>query len=430
MGKKILVVCQHFWPENFRLNDLCDGFIENGYEVEVLCGIPNYPKGEWFHEYGYFKNRRQLHNGIHIRRVAEIKRKGNSNLRIFLNYISFPIASLFHLPYLFTQKYDKIFIYQLSPVMMSLTGIVLGKIKKIETTMYVLDLWPENLYSVLSVSNSFLRSIAEKVSHWHYKNVNKIIGVSGKMTKVLQQISCLPEEKLLFMPQCCEKIYETDILDEALHQRFSSGFNLVYTGNISPAQSFETVLEATDYLIKDGIVDINWIIVGDGMTRHWLNEQVFMRGLSKYFFFEGYQPIEAIPKYTGIADALLACLVKSDLLDCAIPAKVMSYFASGKPMILAMDGEAQTIVNDVECGFAGPSGDSIQLYQNIKRMYLMDKNKRHTMGQNGKVYHLNHFERNQAIKKFSILYIKNKGTKSIYGKEFPNPDHHPCLQRS
>ena len=132
---KILVICQHFWPESFRINDICDFFIEKGCSVDVLCGIPNYPKGRFFPGYSYIRKRKQTHNGINIRRVFEIPRGNNSNLRIFLNYISFPIASLFHIPRLLTKKYDKIFIYQLSPVMMSIAGILVGKLKKTEITI-------------------------------------------------------------------------------------------------------------------------------------------------------------------------------------------------------------------------------------------------------------------------------------------------------
>ena len=45
MQKRILVVTQHFWPENFRINDMVEGFVRDGVAVDVLCGLPNYPKG-------------------------------------------------------------------------------------------------------------------------------------------------------------------------------------------------------------------------------------------------------------------------------------------------------------------------------------------------------------------------------------------------
>lgn len=48
---RILVVTQHFWPENFRINDIVEGFVQDGLSVDVLCGLPNYPKGEWFDGY-------------------------------------------------------------------------------------------------------------------------------------------------------------------------------------------------------------------------------------------------------------------------------------------------------------------------------------------------------------------------------------------
>ena len=53
MARRLLVVTQHFWPENFRINDIVQGLIADGIEVDVLCGLPNYPKGEWFEGYRY-----------------------------------------------------------------------------------------------------------------------------------------------------------------------------------------------------------------------------------------------------------------------------------------------------------------------------------------------------------------------------------------
>ena len=187
--KKILMVTQHFWPEAFRINDLCDYFLEKNSKIEVLCGIPNYPKGQFYEGYSYFRNRRQVHRGVLVRRAFEIPRGNNSNLRIFLNYISFPLASLFHIPRLLTKHYDKIFLFQTSPVMMSLAGIIVGKIKRIETTMYVLDLWPENLFSVLNIKNRIMRKLVTRVSHWHYKKADKLVVLSETMKTRLVEIT-------------------------------------------------------------------------------------------------------------------------------------------------------------------------------------------------------------------------------------------------
>ena len=49
---KILIVSQYFWPENFRINDLTQELLQRGHRVTVLTGIPNYPAGTVFEEYG------------------------------------------------------------------------------------------------------------------------------------------------------------------------------------------------------------------------------------------------------------------------------------------------------------------------------------------------------------------------------------------
>lgn len=400
--ERILIVCQHFWPESFRINDIADFLVESGCEVEVLCGLPNYPKGRFYEGYSLFGKKTEIHNKITIHRAIEIPRGNNTNLRIFLNYISFPFFSLFKVPGLLFRNYDKIFIYQLSPVMMSIAGIIIGKIKRVETTMYVLDLWPENLYSVINIRSRFARWLITKTSHWHYRKADKLIALSNRMKDRLLEASGITHDKITVLPQACEKIYETDISDTSLAQQYQGKFTILFTGNISPAQSFETILDAAEILKKRSFKNIIWIIVGDGMSRPWLESEVKKRKLDAYFSFEGQKPIEDIPRYTTLANVLVGCLVKSNLLEATIPAKVMSYIAAGRPLVLAMDGEAQTLINDVvQCGYAGPTEDSAALAANIEKIYNMSPKERSHMGNRGRSYHLKHFERNLILKKLS-----------------------------
>jgi colanic acid biosynthesis glycosyl transferase WcaI len=397
---KILIVCQHFWPESFRINDIANYLVEKNCDIDVLCGIPNYPEGRFYEGYSGFRNRVQKHEGINIRRAYEVPRGSNTNLRIFLNYISFPVTSLFHIPRLLTKKYDKIFLYQLSPVMMSIAGIIVGKIKKTETIMYVLDLWPENLFSVLDIKNPILRSFVTSVSHWHYRHVDKLIVLSEKMKLKIVEITSIYEDKIIVVPQTAEKIYEREIIDKDMSKRFKNKFNIVYAGNISPAQSFATIIDAAKTLKAKGFNDFNWIIVGDGMSRRLVEKQVIQNGLQDVFVFEGHKPIEEIPRYTTIADVLVGCLVRSDLLEATIPAKVMSYLAAGRPVVLAMDGEVQALVNtEARCGFAGDAGDTEAFLKNILRVYKLKKEQRDELGSNAKKYYFKYFEREILLNK-------------------------------
>ena len=88
---RILVVTQHFWPENFRINDIVEGFVQDGLSVDVLCGLPNYPKGEWFDGYSADGPFEEVYKGARVFRAREIPRKGNTGKTIFLNYVSWPL---------------------------------------------------------------------------------------------------------------------------------------------------------------------------------------------------------------------------------------------------------------------------------------------------------------------------------------------------
>ena len=212
--KRVLVVSQHYWPENFRITDICKGFLEDGIECDVLCGLPNYPKGEWFDGYSYRGPRREMHEGVELFRSGEIRRRGNTSLRIFLNYVSFPLFALFHLPRLHGRRYDAVLCYNTSPVLMMIPAIVYAKLHRVPLTTYVLDLWPENLYSVLPVKNRFLRSVAQGVSHWLYRRSDRLIALSDAMADKLR--AAAPKSRITVIPQYCEELYLQDVHDEAL----------------------------------------------------------------------------------------------------------------------------------------------------------------------------------------------------------------------
>src|SRR3989338_7571610 len=91
MKMKFLVVSQHFWPENFRINDLVNDFCARGYQITVLTGLPNYPEGNFFSGYSMKGPWTQEQAGAKIVRVPLIARGKAGVLRLILNHLSFLI---------------------------------------------------------------------------------------------------------------------------------------------------------------------------------------------------------------------------------------------------------------------------------------------------------------------------------------------------
>ncbi|MEG2464317.1 MAG: glycosyltransferase, partial [Malacoplasma sp.] len=177
---KILVVCQHFYPENFRVNDLCFELVKKGHNVTVLTGLPNYPKGYVLPEYKWFKNRQQEINGVKIIRCSLIGRR-TSTLMMGINYLWFMFFGC--LKALFMKKdFDIVYAYQLSPITMVWPGIVVSKIKKIPLVLHCLDQWPISVTTGPIPKGSLLYKILFKISVWTYKKANRII-ISSKSFK-------------------------------------------------------------------------------------------------------------------------------------------------------------------------------------------------------------------------------------------------------
>ena len=55
-----------FFPEQFRVNDICSELVQEGHEVTVLTGLPNYPSGIVDERYRVFKNRKEEINGVKV----------------------------------------------------------------------------------------------------------------------------------------------------------------------------------------------------------------------------------------------------------------------------------------------------------------------------------------------------------------------------
>ena len=90
---KLLFVSQHFYPENFRINDICFSLAKRGHDITVLTGLPNYPEGKIYPGYKHGQNRDQHINGVHIIRCSLIGR-GNNILQYGLNYAWFAVSEI------------------------------------------------------------------------------------------------------------------------------------------------------------------------------------------------------------------------------------------------------------------------------------------------------------------------------------------------
>lgn len=404
--KKILVVTQHFWPENFRINDIVEGFLQDGIAVDVLCGLPNYPKGEWFPGYSAAGPFEEEWHGARLYRCKEVPRRGNTSVNIFLNYVSWPWYAA-HALHRLPGGYDAVFCFNTSPVLMCWPAICYAKKHHIPFTNYVLDIWPENLYSVLNVKNKTLRAIAQGVSDALYKKADRLIAMSEPLLQRLCQRTGMPPQKIAVIPQYCEDFYAVPQPDAALQAQFGGRFNLVFTGTFTPAQSLETVITAVQDARSRGADMLHLLLVGDGMSRAALEAKVKELHAEDAVTFYGSVPATDIPKFTALADALIVCLSDSPDLGLTVPAKVASYMAAGKPVLASMDGAGNAAVAAAG-GLSSPACDAAALADNLLALTRMDAAQRAAMGQSAKEYYLAHYRRSELLRKLEHFILEGR----------------------
>ena len=381
--KKILVICQYYKPEPFRISDICEEMVRRGHEVQVVTGYPNYPEGVLYEGYGKGKHIDKVTEGVKIHRCYTVPRQTGSVKRL-MNYYSYAASST---AYVLSKEcvasdgkpFDVVFCNQLSPVMMADAAIAYKKKYKVPVVMYCLDLWPESLIAGGITRESMIYKFFHYVSKRIYRQMDKILITSRMFSDYLRDEFGIKKEKIEYLPQYAEGIFEQ------IPPRDEDGvFNFMFAGNIGAVQSVETVIRAAEMLIEE---PVKFHIVGGGTDLERL--QGIAKGLDNVIFY-GRRPLEEMPEFYAKADAMLVTLTADPVLSLTLPGKVQSYMAVGKPIIGAIDGETKFVVEDAECGFCGKADDVIELAENIKK--FIQSEDRVTMGQNARKYYVENFE--------------------------------------
>lgn len=358
MKKHILVISQYFYPENFRINDICKEWVKRGYEVTVVTGIPNYPQGKFFNGYGLFKKRKEEYEGVHIIRLPIISR-GKGSVRLALNYFSFVWSGLFWKT--FTRiKADKVFIFEVSPMTQALVGVWYAKRRKIPCSIYVQDLWPENVEVVTGIHNQKILGAIDKMVNYIYRNCNLILATSPSFVKRLEERTSVfdaeGKSKVKYWPQYAEEFYKPVPKKDLEDLKISDRFRIVFTGNVGYAQGLD-ILPKTAELLKQQEVSCEFVIVGDGRYMEEFRKEIANRNVEDMFVLLGRKKPEEIPGYLALCDAAFISFADDPLFEMTIPAKLQSYMACGMPIIAVASGETKRIIENAQCGSCCEFGD-------------------------------------------------------------------------
>ena len=259
---KILVICQYYYPEPFRITDICEDLVKQGNEVFVVTGQPNYPMGKIYDGYKGNNRRDEIISGVKIHRCFTVAR-GKGLIKRFLNYYSFAFSSSHYVSRI-KDDFDVVLVNQLSPVMMAKAGVKYKKKHSKKLFLYCLDLWPESLAAGGIKRSSKIYSYYHRVSEKLYKSADKIAVTSKSFADYFEKEFGISDTR--YLPQYAEEIFSPDAC-----RKTPDGYtDLMFAGNIGVMQDIETIIKAAQ--LTENIKSLRWHIVGDGSELERIKE--------------------------------------------------------------------------------------------------------------------------------------------------------------
>lgn len=393
---KILVVCQHYCPEPFRITDLCRLLTQRGHEVTVVTGLPNYPMGRIYDGYRGGKKRRETIDGVHVHRCFTIGRRTGSLWRI-LNYISFAVSGTLHTGAM-KEAFDAVLVYQLSPVTMAYPALRYRKKHGTRTVLYCLDLWPESLTAGGIGKDSPIFRLIGKISEKIYRGVDQILVTSRLFPQYFQENFSIPAETIGYLPQYAEAMFTP----ESCRKEPGETVDLLFAGNVGAAQSVQTLIRAAS-LTKDRR-ELRWHIVGDGSELERCRE--LARQLeADNVIFHGRQSMDKMPEFYRMADAMLISLGADPVISRTLPGKMQTYMAAGKPILGSIDGEAARVIREADCGLCAGAEDP-QTLADIAAEFCEKRSDWSRWGENASSYCNTVFDRERILSQLEAALIR------------------------
>lgn len=389
-SKHILVVSQYFYPETFRINDMCQEWVKRGYKVTVVTGIPNYPMGKTFEGYGLTKKRHEIWNDIEIYRIPLIPR-GTGSIGMMANYISFAISGIIA-GLTKKVKADIVFSFEVSPMTQVLTGITFAKKLGVPHYLYVQDLWPENVMTVTGIANPAVIKPIDKMVDYIYKNTEHIFATSPSFVDAICNRKVkVDRKKVHYWPQYAEEFYHPCEKKSVPEIPEDDSFKVIFTGNIGTAQGLQ-ILPKTAKLLKD--TNVKFVMVGDGRYLTEFNSEIAKHDVDDKFIMVSRQPAERIPELLAACDAAFLSFQDAELWKKTIPAKLQSYMACGMPIIASAEGETARVIEEAACGICCKIGDAEKLAEVIRELSKLDVT---VMADNSQRYYAEHFDKKKLM---------------------------------
>ena len=326
-----------------RTKEHCREWVRNGVEVTIITCVPNFPEGKIFSNYKNKLIQKEYVDGIKVIRVWSYISSNQGTFKRIIDYISFSIMSFF--VGLF-QNMD-IVIATSPQFFTAISGFLLSLFKRKPWVFEIRDLWPESIQAVGVLTNRTILGMLETMELFLYKRANMIISVTESIKYDLVNRGINKSKIQIIKNGVDLSLYKPKPIDVRLLDklRLNEKFIVSYIGTHGLAHGLGFILDS----IKNVNNVIHFLFIGGGASKEALVLKAKELELHNCTFIDFVQKDQII-KYLSISDIALVNLKKSETFKTVIPSKIFENAAMNIPILLGVEGEAKSIINNNKSG--------------------------------------------------------------------------------
>jgi glycosyltransferase involved in cell wall biosynthesis len=313
------------------------------------------------------------------------------------NYLSFAASASVAATF-WVEKPDVAYVYH-PPATVGIPAAFLSLLRRVPVVLDIQDLWPDTLRASGMLNNTLALGLIGALCSGLYSVVTRIAVLSPGFKRRLIERGVSSGRVSVVYNWCDElSLNAAAALMPGEAELLAGKFNVVFAGNIGPAQALDVVIDASAVL-RESHPLVQFVIVGSGIDLERLRQRAAAQHAVNVLFLPR-RPVHAINAVLSRADALLVHLRDDELFSITIPSKTQAYLLAGKPIIMAVRGDAADLVRDSNAGLVCEPCNVHALVAVIRRLADMPVDELARFGAAGRAYYRSRLSLECGVSRF------------------------------
>lgn len=397
-GARLILLTQWFEPEPaMRGLSFATEMARRGFKVEVVTGFPNYPGGKVYNGYRIRPLQREQIGQVDVTRLALYPSHDSSRLGRIFNYVSFFFTASFYLIFI-AHRADVIYAYH-PPLTVGIAAALTRLLRRTPVVLDIQDMWPDTLRATGMIGNETILRIIDVFCRLTWRNVDRITVLSKGFRRLLLERNVAPE-KVRIIYNWADETAPTASPPAALADR--GRLRVLFAGNMGAAQALDTVLDAAR-LVAERHGNVDFFLLGSGIEDERLKRRAGEMNLTNMYFLPRV-PAAEVGNWLAAADCLLVHLRDDPLFAVTIPSKTQAYMAAGKPVIMAVAGDAAELVRQSGGGVVVPPAQPEALAEATIALSRLPREELTKLGAKSAQFYVENLSFSHGVDEFVALF--------------------------